>query len=547
MLSPHVLSLEDIGHEVARGVMGRVLGQAQRGGRRRLEEIAYETLYTAEARFGRAGGAAPSRQEREERAFISWLRRTLAAARPDRYAEIVYRIVEHYLGEIGGHFDARVYRLATTVIPPAISFVFHGPRHGGRGLFDVADRLLIEGHADALRALVGMGTVILAPTHVSNLDSLVMGSVMHRLGLPPFAYGAGLNLFSSVPLAFLMRHLGAYTVDRKKDDPLYRWTLKEYTTTLLARGQHNLFFPGGTRSRSGLLEGEVKKGLLGTAPAAFRRALLAGSHRPRIFVVPCTLTYPLVLEAGTLIGDYLRTEGGPQDIDLRDESNLPRRWFDFVSGLRRLDQRVHVRISRPLDWLGNDVDDEGVSHDPRGRPVDPRDYLLVDGQPAEDELRDAELTRGLAARVVAAYRRDNVALPTSLVAFVLFERLRRACPEPSLFRFVRNLGPESGIRVGDVLGDVARGLEELAIHARAGRISLAGDIEGAAAPTVLGRALATFATYHARPVVDRRRGRLFVGDPGLLFYYRNRLDGYGLLGTRGPAPALPPVEEARPS
>ena len=30
---------------------------------------------------------------------------------------------------------------------------------------------------------------------------------------------------------------------------------------------------------------------------------------------------------------------------------------------------------------------------------------------------------------------------------------------------------------------------------------------------------------------DRVVGSLQVGDPGLLFYYRNRLDGYGLLGS----------------
>jgi hypothetical protein len=52
----------------------------------------------------------------------------------------------------------------------------------------------LQGELRALRALATRGTIILAPTHVSNVDSLVMGLVIHRLGLPPFAYGAGLNL-----------------------------------------------------------------------------------------------------------------------------------------------------------------------------------------------------------------------------------------------------------------------------------------------------------------------------------------------------------------
>ncbi len=44
-------------------------------------------------------------------------------------------------------------------------------------------------------------------------------------------------------------------------------------------------------------------------------------------------------------------------------------------------------------------------------------------------------------------------------------------------------------------------------------------------------ALRSFGTYHTRPVVERRGVRLHVMDPKLLFYYRNRLDGYGLRGA----------------
>jgi glycerol-3-phosphate O-acyltransferase len=527
---PRVLSAEDVADEVVRGVMRHVLVEADVPGARRLEEIVFETLYIEQSRLARAGatGALPPGLDR---AFVSWLRRELARADRDGFAEIVGAIVGHYVREIAGHFDRRVYRLATRVVPPAVSALLHGAR--GRGhLFDVDDRILIEGEVAALRAVVRAGTVIVAPTHVSNLDSLVMGSVIHRLGLPPFAYGAGLNLFSGALIGFFMRHLGAYTIDRQKTDPLYRTTLKEYATVLLARGQHTLLFPGGTRSRSGRVEHRLKLGLLGTAPAAYRRALGEGAQRPRVFVVPCTLTYPLVLEAATLIADYLRTEGGPEDVDLRDEFDRPRRWFDFLRGLRQLDERVHARFSRPLDWLGNPVDDDGTSRDGRGRPLDPRDYLLVDGQPAADDARDAELSRLLAAAVVAAYHRDNVVLPTSVVAFVLFARLRAACQGPNLFRFVRNLGPEQGVPVEEALRDIDRALGELSRLERAGAIRLGRDLSGAQSRQVLDQALATFATYHAVSVVERRADRLFVGDPGLLFYYRNRLDGCSLTEER---------------
>jgi glycerol-3-phosphate O-acyltransferase len=43
--------------------------------------------------------------------------------------------------------------------------------------------------------------------------------------------------------------------------------------------------------------------------------------------------------------------------------------------------------------------------------------------------------------------------------------------------------------------------------------------------------LRSFGTYHTHPVVERRGVRLYIGDSKLLFYYRNRLDGYALRGA----------------
>ncbi len=51
------------------------------------------------------------------------------------------------------------------------------------------------------------------------------------------------------------------------------------------------------------------------------------------------------------------------------------------------------------------------------------------------------------------------------------------------------------------------------------------------AADVVRRGLRTFATYHTSPVLLRKGVRLHVGDANLLYYYRNRLLGYGLQGT----------------
>ncbi|HEX7601328.1 MAG TPA: 1-acyl-sn-glycerol-3-phosphate acyltransferase, partial [Polyangiaceae bacterium] len=386
----HVLAGEEIATEVERRVVERVLSRSETPTGARLEEVIHETLSTEQARLARAEGDP---REAADREFILSLRRRFAHGNGASWSELVSLIVERYLQEISGHFDRRVYAMTTRAAPVALGALMHGflPKAAPpTPVFDVDDRVLIGGELGKLRALAQVGTIVLVPTHVSNLDSVLLGYAVYRLGLPPVAYGAGLNLFTSALIGYFMRNVGAYTVDRKKSDPLYLETLKEYATLLLERGQHSLFFPGGTRSRSGAVEGRLKKGLLGTAPIAYRHALEARAKKPRIFIVPCTLTYPLVLEAATLAKDYLRAEGGSHYVDVHDEFEQLGRWVQFLRSLLELDLSVHLHFGHPMDPFGNEVDEEGTSLDPRGRAVDPSRYLLVGGRLAADAARDAE-------------------------------------------------------------------------------------------------------------------------------------------------------------
>src|SRR5690606_23791415 len=157
------------------------------------------------------------------------------------------------------------------------------------------------------------------PTHSSNMDSIVLGFALREAMLPPVTYGAGKNLFSNPFISFFMHNLGAYRVDRRLKFALYKDVLKEYSTVLLERGFHSLFFPGGTRNRSNRVEDHLKLGLLGTGLAAYRNSLRAGAPSRRIYVVPATINYRLVLEAETLIEDYLEETGRSRYIIEDDE------------------------------------------------------------------------------------------------------------------------------------------------------------------------------------------------------------------------------------
>lgn len=522
---------ERLAQEVTARVVSRNLARSASGGRP-LVEVVNDTLYHERTRLR----LAHDERAEEDRVFHARLQRELPHASLERQGALVWEIVDRYVSEIRGHFDARVYKFATRVLPYGLSAIMQrfSPRaivRELRGVSRLAEHLILEGEVDGVKRLASRGTVVLAPTHSSNLDSLLVGHSIFRMGLPPFAYGAGLNLFSNPLTSFFMRNLGAYTVDRRKTDPLYRETLKEYATVSIEFGQHNIFFPGGTRSRSGELESKLKLGLLGAGLAAYRNHALAGRDK-RVFIVPCTITYPIVLEAASLVRDFLAETGKSEYILVEDESGVFLRWVDFLRGVAELDLRVHVRIGRGLDPFGNNVDPDGGSIDSRGRVVDPKRYLCRNGHVEIDAARDAEYTRALGDKLLLNYRRDNVVLGTHVVAFALLERLRQDLPSMDVYRLLRKIGADTCVEVAFLEREVAHVVGELHRLDRAGKIHLSDEIQTSDAQAVTLRGIRGLSSYHAPPVVERRGSGVVVLNPDLLFYYRNRLEGYGLSGSR---------------
>jgi len=523
-------STEEIRSEVVGRVYDRTLARAEAAGPPSLDEIVNETVWHEGERLRRSRSVSD-----EDRAFVGHLRRSIGKANDQALKQLLREILERYAAEITGHFSSTVYSVATRALPLGLNVLLGGlsvRRVLGATLKDLASlsqHLVIRGETDALLRLKRHGTLVYVPTHSSNLDSVLLGYGIYRLGLPPVTYGAGLNLFSNPMTGFFMRNLGAYTVDRLKADPLYRALLKEYATVTLEYGRDNLYFPGGTRGRSGEVERRLKMGLLGTSVRAYRESLIRRRTNPRIYVVPVTLSYPLVLEASTLVEDHLKEVGKASYIIMDDEFSRVRRWFEYLKGLASLDQRIHLTVGPALDPFGNRVDAQGRSLDPKGRVIDPAGYLMAGGELVEDEARDQEYTKLLGARIMETWRTHNVAMATHVLAFAFFEHLRRRETSGDLYRLLRNLGPEEGLDQAEVEGTLGKLLDELKDLARRGGILLGHSVEAGNAQEVMREGLRTFGSYHVRPVVERRGVRLHVLDPNLLFYYRNRLEGYGLL------------------
>ncbi len=493
-------------------------------GRGSLEAMVADTLWHERRRLDRYGGSPA------EQAFYQKAQRGLrTAAEPDLLA-LLDDMARRFVAEIVGSFDERVYRVATHALPPALGLLLRAtrprdlfmPHRLGRGL---KDHVEICGETARVRALLERGTLMVVPTHASHMDSLALGYAVYLLGIPPLLYGAGLNLFTNPLTSFFMDHLGAYRVDRKKTAPLYKEVLKEYATVALELGYHNLFFPGGTRSRSGAVERKLKKGLLGTALSAYVQNLRRRRPKPDVWIVPCTISHKLVLEAETLIDDHLKEVGKSRYIIEDDEFSKPRRVLAFLASLVRLDAKITITFSEPLDVVGNRVDANGRSLDPRGRVVDPKSYVEREGEPVHDEQRDHEYTSDLADSVGSAFARDNVVMSTHVVASVLHRMLLEKNRGMDPYRVLRTGGTTPSFAISDVAREVDTTLCRLREKGQAPRV--ADDIRSADAREVIDDALRCFGTYHAEPAARRDGERIVHENRNLLLFYGNRLSGYG--------------------
>ncbi len=471
------------------------------------------------------------------------LARALAQMSDSECVGRVREIAARYARDVAGNFDPRVYKFATRTIAPLIGMLMsplQTMRHLG-GAFDLRaldGRVVVNGPIGTIHSLAGKGTVIFVPTHLSNLDSVVFGFALERVGLPPATYGAGKNLFTNPALSFFMHNLGAYRVDRRVTHGLYKEVLKAYSCVVLERGYHSLFFPGGTRSRSGAIERKLKLGLAGTGVEAMARTAARGQLR-KVFFVPATINYLLTLEAETLIEDFLQEEGRHRYIIEDDESTRPGRIAAFMRKLLGLDAGCVVRFSQPLDCFGNRVDDDGISYDARGHAVSPLSYLTDgEGRIGHDPARDSQYTRELGEAIVAAYSRDTVALATHLVAACAFDRLRESVAASAgrpkgeavgsdIFAMLRSKDDVTVSRA-----ELAESVERLRDRARdlesRGRIVLGAHLARASGREILDEALRAFGGYHTTPVLEPRGADLVLADTRLIFYYQNPLTSQGL-------------------
>lgn len=448
--------------------------------------------------------------------------------------EILTDIIMRYASEIAGNFKKSRYRMARSIITFGFARLLNASR--ARGFWSIfstqytlQDKINITGEVEELRNLATKGTIIMVPTHFSNLDSILIGWVISTLGLPAFIYGAGLNLFNIKLFAYFMNSLGAYKVDRRKKNLLYLETLKSYSSMAIQRGCHSLFFPGGTRSRSGQIEKRLKLGLLSTAVEAQRVNYQNDKDNSlkKIFVVPVTLNYNFVLEAPELIKQYLKLQGQERYYTENDEYSTSYKISAFLLKFFTKGSDISVSIGKAMDVLGNYVDTEGMSYDKQGRSIDTREYFTQDGLViSKNQQREDEYTRMLSERIVEEYHRINKVFASHLVAFTAFVMIKQSYKKLDLYNLLR-LPEEDLILDYDIFkGKVEELLAKVKRMSDRGEIGISPYLNGSI-EEIIAHGLKNLGMYHAkRPLIRNKEGEITTDDLNLLYYYHNRLAGY---------------------
>lgn len=448
------------------------------------------------------------------------------------YDALLEQMIRRYAREIAGHFDINTYWFARRFLTTAFTRLLNAA--SAKDVFRIWDmrirlqeRILTVGEVEHVRDLVDKGTIVLVPTHFSNLDSILIGLTLDFVGLPAFSYGAGLNLFNSGAVAYFMNRLGAYRVDRRKKSDIYLETLKGYSNLSIEQGVHSLFFPGGTRSRSGEIETALKMGLLGTAVDAQRRLYASGSDR-KVFVVPLVLSYHFVLEAQSLIDQHLKRTGKEQYY-VKDEFQSSWKLLQFIWRFFQKSSEIIVSFGRPLDVLGNFVNEAGESVDQHGNVIDTQDYFKHGGVVTTDFQRQAEYTKILADRIVERYHAENIVLSSHVVAYTAFKLLEHQHPDKDIYDLLRIPSGQVQWSLALFRNAVAAVQQVLVRLEREQRLKLSPDV-AADLTALLQSGLSNIGIYHDRQPLRwiKQQQYIATSDLKLLLYYHNHLMGYDI-------------------
>lgn len=188
---------------------------------------------------------------------------------------------------------------------------------------------------------------------------------------------------------------------------------------------------------------------------------------------------------------------------------------------------VVLSFGKPMDALGNPVDETGVSFDSKGNPMGLDGYFKTDGVFTPDYQRESVYTKHLASEIARSYKKHAVILSSQLVAFVFYVYLKKQKETVDIFEMMAL--PKNDLFVE--MEELVPLIETLRMHI----IQTSPDpsvfvhddflLEGKEFIRVGIRRLGQF--HLNRPLKLYSDQKIICKDLKLLYYYANRLSGFG--------------------
>lgn len=450
---------------------------------------------------------------------------------------LLKKIINRYSVEIMANFNPKTFRFARRFLYAFFKRLFNkifksGFRRPWGNRQQLWSKIITKGAIEEVRALSELGTIVMVPTHHSNLDSIMVGYMIDsKLRIPAFTYGAGLNLFDVEVMAYFMNRLGAYKVDRRKKNKIYLESLNTFSTLAMMKGVNSIFFPGGTRSRSGKLESKLKLGLLSTLIEA-QRMHCHNEEDKKIFVVPLIISYHFVLEAKQLIDHHLKATGKEKYLKPGGSGFGFFTLMRFLKHLFKTESEVVFSIGKPMDVFGNNVNIKGESYDEKGKLLDIKDYFKFNGEFVEDTQRERVYTKILGDNIKKSYSTESIVLSSHLLAYGIFKYFEKIRPNDDLFTLVSLPLDSLEVDMATAKKIVDHLKTELVNMEAKGKIKLSEQIH-LPSEELIDDALKNLGVYHARrPLIKSKNATLTSEDFKLLYFYHNRLDDYNISITK---------------
>ncbi|MEP1956505.1 MAG: glycerol-3-phosphate acyltransferase, partial [Algoriphagus sp.] len=168
------------------------------------------------------------------------------------------------------------------------------------------------------------------------------------------------------------------------------------------------------------------------------------------------------------------------------------------------------------------------SLDKHGRVIDTRDYFVSGGEVTIDNQREEEYTNMLGKRIVEEFHKINRVFNSHLVAFVAFEIIKQRNKKLDLFDLLRIPQEDISIPYEEFKASCQLVLDKIKELKSQGLINtaphLSKDLD-----EIIKRGIENVGMYHSkRPIIEDKNGDIGTDDMSLLYFYHNRLTGYGL-------------------